>query len=229
MYHPDIKAIDIQKEIDAMTQLKHDFIIPLKGVYRGDGTAWLIMNFYKFGSLDKYIEQNSDIPVERLCLFASQIAQGMKFLSNENYIHRDLSTRNVLVQNHLKVRISDLGLSRSVEKQYYKHKTGVIPYLWYPPEFFETHTYGKSLDVWSYGITCCEIFNNAEAPYFNCEPPIRDIKMLKDFFDRGQRLAIPNKAPEMFREIITNCWKDKVERWTFNDIVRFIFECSGPR
>lgn len=31
MYHPDIKAIDIQKEIDAMTQLKHDFIIPLKG------------------------------------------------------------------------------------------------------------------------------------------------------------------------------------------------------
>ena len=32
MYHPDIKAIDIQKEIDAMTQLKHDYIIPLKGL-----------------------------------------------------------------------------------------------------------------------------------------------------------------------------------------------------
>ena len=31
IYHPDIKAIDIQKEIDAMTQLKHDYIIPLKG------------------------------------------------------------------------------------------------------------------------------------------------------------------------------------------------------
>ena len=55
---------------------------------------------------------------------------------------------------------------QSVEKQYYKHKTGVIPYLWYPPEFFETHTYGKSLDVWSYGITCCEIFNNAEVSTF---------------------------------------------------------------
>ncbi|XP_063694978.1 uncharacterized protein LOC134826520 [Bolinopsis microptera] len=229
MYHPDIKAIDIQKEIDAMTQLKHDYIIPLKGVYRRDGTAWLIMNFYKFGSLDKYIEQNSDIPVERLCLFASQIAEGMKFLSNENYIHRDLSTRNVLVQNQYKVRISDLGLSRSVEKQYYKHKTGVIPYLWYPPEFFETHTYGKSLDVWSYGITCCEIFNNAEVPYLQCEPPIRDIKMLKDFFDSGRRLAIPNKAPEMFRIIITNCWKDKADRWTFNDIVQFICERSAPR
>ena len=31
LYHPDIKAVDIQKEIDAMTQLKHDFIIPLRG------------------------------------------------------------------------------------------------------------------------------------------------------------------------------------------------------
>ena len=34
MYHPDIKAIDIQKEIDAMTQLKHDYIIPLKGLFK---------------------------------------------------------------------------------------------------------------------------------------------------------------------------------------------------
>ena len=29
--------------------------------------------------------------------------------------------------------------------------------------------------------------------------------MLKDFFDSGKRLAIPNKAPEMFRTIITVC------------------------
>ena len=56
--------------------------------------------------------QPCGLQVERLCLFASQIAEGMKFLSNENYIHRDLSTRNVLVQNQYKVRISDLGLSR---------------------------------------------------------------------------------------------------------------------
>lgn len=224
IYHPDIKAVDIQKEIDAMTQLKHDYIIPLKGVYnyKGEDTAWLIMNLYKFGSLDKYIEQNSHIPIERLVTFASQIAEGMQFLSSANYIHRDLSTRNVLVQNQYKVRISDLGLSRNVEKQYYKHKTGVIPYLWYPPEFFETHTYGKSLDVWSYGITCCEIFNNAEVPYLNEEPPISDIKMLKEFFDSGKRLKIPPITPDNFRLIITNCWKEKSGRWTFGDIVHFL-------
>ena len=44
-----------------------------------------------------------------------------------------------------------------------------------------------------------------QVPYLQCEPPIRDIKMLKDFFDSGRRLAIPNKAPEMFRVIITVC------------------------
>ena len=68
----------------------------------------------------------------------------------------------VLMCHGLPMALRNIIYFQSVEKQYYKHKTGVIPYLWYPPEFFDTHTYGKSLDVWSYGITCCEIFNNAE-------------------------------------------------------------------
>ena len=39
---------------------------PMLGVYKGDGTTWLIMTFYKFGSLDKYIEQNTTITVSIL-------------------------------------------------------------------------------------------------------------------------------------------------------------------
>ena len=52
-----------------MTLQSQEYMITqayFSGVYRGDGTAWLIMNFYKFGSLDKYIEQNSDIPVSKI-------------------------------------------------------------------------------------------------------------------------------------------------------------------
>lgn len=41
--------------------------------------------------------------------------------------------------------------------------------------------------------------------------------MLKDFFDSGKRLAIPNKAPEMFRTIITVCLFSVFDRFVLLD------------
>ena len=39
----------------------------------------------------------------------------MSYLKSRNLIHRDLAARNVLVQNRIKVLITDFGLSRLVQ------------------------------------------------------------------------------------------------------------------
>lgn len=57
----------------------------------------------------------------------------MEYLSNKRYIHRDLATRNILVESELRVKIGDFGLTKVLpqDKEYYMVKEpGESPIFW---------------------------------------------------------------------------------------------------
>lgn len=65
--------------------------------------------------------------------FVSLFVQGMEYLSSKRYIHRDLATRNILVESELRVKIGDFGLTKVLpqDKEYYMVKEpGESPIFW---------------------------------------------------------------------------------------------------
>lgn len=59
--------------------------------------------------------------------------QGMEYLSSRRYIHRDLATRNILVESELRVKIGDFGLTKILpqDKEYYMvREPGESPIFW---------------------------------------------------------------------------------------------------
>lgn len=61
----------------------------------------------------------------------------MRYLGENQIVHRDLACRNLLVatQDHKYiVKVGDFGMSRSAEKGYYRNNEVKIPYKWSAPE-----------------------------------------------------------------------------------------------
>ena len=57
----------------------------------------------------------------------------MEYLGTKRYVHRDLATRNILVENENRVKIGDFGLTKVLpqDKESYKVKEpGESPIFW---------------------------------------------------------------------------------------------------
>ena len=102
--------------------------------------------------------------------FCKEIADGMVHLSERKFVHRDLAARNVLLATGMVAKVADFGLSRQVEtednsNEYYKSHGGMVPVRWTAPEGLEQAKFSTASDVWSFGITCVEIFQDGLQPY----------------------------------------------------------------
>ena len=77
---------------------------------------------------------------------ATQIANGMMYLTSQHFVHRDLATRNCLVGGELIVKISDFGMSRDIYTCDYYRVSGAITYKW------ETQGIlcGRCIGAWMY-------------------------------------------------------------------------------
>jgi serine/threonine protein kinase len=130
----------------------------------------------------------------------------MDYLSKLKFVHRDLASRNCLLDANLCVKIADFGLSRDIyEKNYYRIGNSVckLPIKWMSPESIEKCIFNTKTDVWSYGVLVWELFTRGITPYLHIQ---------NDFIFRhlnqGNRLPKPNYCPKRIYLILLKCWSE---------------------
>uniref|UniRef100_A0A1Y1M7M7 receptor protein-tyrosine kinase n=1 Tax=Photinus pyralis TaxID=7054 RepID=A0A1Y1M7M7_PHOPY len=214
---------DFQREIELISELKHPNIICLLGVVVKQEPMCMLFEFMSEGDLHEFLIANSpnegkSLSQHQFLHIASQIAQGMEYLSDNHYVHRDLAARNCLVSKNFVVKISDFGLSRDMYScDYYRVQSkSLLPVRWMPPESILYGKFTTESDVWSYGVVLWEIYSYGLQPYYgyNNQEVISMIRSRK-------LLPCPDACPSYCYVLMVECWAElAMRRPNFGEIVQ---------
>ncbi|XP_076343562.1 macrophage-stimulating protein receptor-like isoform X4 [Tachypleus tridentatus] len=187
----------------------------------------IVFPYMQNGDLQTYLRrikkeqtQEETTTMKRHLLFALHIANGMQYLAETGYIHRDLATRNCMLDEFWVVKIGDFGLAQkvSVNTSIKTSRQQIMPIRWMAPESLRKGEFSEKSDVWSYGVTVWEILTLAETPYSSL-----DNSDLLNFLEAGNRLICPETCPEKFDTVIQRCFDGNPDaRPTFSQIVQHL-------
>jgi len=165
---------------------------------------------------------------------ARDAALGVLWLHSSNpvFIHRDLKTSNLLIDDNNTVKVCDFGLSQ-IKPRGTNLKDGQegakgTP-LWMAPEVLLGKHFNEKADVYIFGLVLWQMMSRQELfPQFdNLDKFIHAICI------DGLRPKIPQDTPPSLERLITACWQAESEgRPHFSNIVEalntIIIECAIP-
>uniref|UniRef100_A0A8R1DJF9 Tyrosine-protein kinase n=1 Tax=Caenorhabditis japonica TaxID=281687 RepID=A0A8R1DJF9_CAEJA len=199
-----MKIKEMMNEARFIRNFNHKNVVRLYGVAHDKQPLYILLELVKGGSLQDYLKEckakgNALSNQDKIKLCAGA-ARGIEYLHNNNCIHRDIAARNCLLSDKDKsreVKITDFGLSRSGPS--YRMKTSCkLPVKWLAPETISTFTFSYATDVYSWGITCYEVFADGLEPFDQITNA-----QCKTEIAAGKFLQMPANAPDAIKKYIS--------------------------
>ncbi|RHZ81621.1 hypothetical protein Glove_117g533 [Diversispora epigaea] len=189
----------------------HDNIIKFYGICIDSSTEtyYLVLQYAKDGDLRTYLQNNfNKLDWKIKIQMAKDITSGLNCIHEENIVHKDLHSKNILVHER-RLLITDLGLSQSLDANSISISTdgGIVAYA--DPEYLRnkmkliSYKRDKASDIYSLGVLFWELSSG--------RPPFNDFRNLDIYrmVISGEREKPINKTPKDYIDIYSSAWEDK--------------------
>lgn len=178
----DLKT-QFNQEIQTLRSLKHENLVSMVGFSSDGQHLCLVYELMASGSLLERLACADGTPALSWlsrCSISAGTARGLRYLHQNNHIHRDVKSGNILLDEDFVPKISDFGLTRASANHTCStvmtgRIVGTTAYM--APEALRGEITPKS-DIFSFGVVLLEILSGL--------PPVdesRDPKLLMEMKD----------------------------------------------
>lgn len=207
-----------KREVAILAGLKHFAILPFVGACTKPPFC-IVTQFMSGGSLFSrlHAKESADrLSPTQLSIIALGIAYGMSYLHDQQMVHRDLKSLNILLDADDFPKICDFGMARTKSTGSDQMTGGIGTSQWMAPEVLVSQRYDEKADVYSYGIIMWEMLTG-DVPYRG----LRDIQVAMTVINQNNRPKIPKNCPQNLAKFIRVCWHtDPDKRPDFKTIIR---------
>lgn len=189
---PQANLAEFQKEVNNLQALRHDRLICLIGIAYDPPMLCIVTELAPGGSLHDLLH------LKRVALGEAQkrklvlhMAEGVAYLHGQRppFVHRDLKSANVVLDEELNARLCDFGITEPMERTHISRRAaeaGSPRYM--APELFDGRAkLTEKLDIWALGCLIIEVLTS-RTPHEECnniqqvatkllvrlEPPFQD-------------------------------------------------------
>ncbi|GES97471.1 kinase-like domain-containing protein [Rhizophagus clarus] len=216
---------DFVKELKVLRIISyHDNINSFLGITKDyEENYIMVLEYANNGNLRDYLRKNfCSLQWKDKIQMALDITCGLKCLHSNDIIHRDLHSKNILVNNG-KLLIADFGLSKQIAEatsNSTSNRMGMTAYI--DPQCLKSvnHKKNKKSDIYSLGVLLWEITSG--------HPPFRYVEqnMLVYYIGHGNQREKPiDSTPAKYLQLYQECWDDDPEKrpdvdQVYDEIVR---------
>ncbi|CAD6997670.1 unnamed protein product [Ceratitis capitata] len=139
----------------------------------------------------------------QIVMMSTQLALALVHLHSHGVVHKDIATRNCVIDDQLHVKLSDSSLSRDLFPADYNclGDSENRPVKWLSLEALQHKQFSEASDSWAFGVLMWELCTYAKQPYSEVDP-----FEMEHYLKDGYRLAQPFNCPDELFTIMAYCW-----------------------
>ena len=177
--HPDfIRRFETEAQLIA--RLEHLHITPLYDYWRDPSGAYIVMRYFRGGSLREAIREQPYNPKSAVQLI-DQVASALALAHRNDIVHRDLKPGNILLDEDGNAYLADFGIAKilhDLEPGLIKSEViGSLDYI--SPEQARSEPVSAQTDIYSFGVVLYEMLVG-EHPFPNCSSVERLYKHINE-------------------------------------------------
>ncbi|HSG71986.1 MAG TPA: serine/threonine-protein kinase, partial [Planctomycetaceae bacterium] len=104
-----------RSEAMSASKLEHENIVRVYEADEIDDFLYIALEYIDGTDVDKLIQSRERLPVKRASEIIKQVASALQHAHEQNIIHRDIKPSNLMIRKDGVIKVTDLGLARSVD------------------------------------------------------------------------------------------------------------------